>query len=84
MSRGHNRHNGNGQPLVVSLLSSDNQLFRVSEPVARRSGVICSVLEDIGARDPIPLLNVPAVVLKKVRAFAILVPLLKLYPLAHG
>lgn len=53
-------------PLVVSLVSSDHQLFQVSEPVARRSGVISTVLEDIGARDPIPLLNVPSSVLKKV------------------
>ena len=68
MTRGHNRRDGNRQPLVVSLLSSDNQLFRVSEPVARRSGVISSVLEDIGVKDPIPLLNVPAAVLKKVGA----------------
>lgn len=72
MSRRRNQRGGNRQPLVVSLLSSDNQLFQVSEPVARRSGVICSVLEDIGARDPIPLLNVPAAVLKKVRARALL------------
>ena len=68
MSRRRNQRDR--QPLIVSLLSSDSQLFRVSEPVARRSGVISSALEDIGARDPIPLLNVPAAVLKKVGILA--------------
>lgn len=67
MSKRHNQRNGHTQPLMVQLLSSEGQLFIVPEPVARRSGVISAVLEDVGARDPIPLLNVPTIVLKKVR-----------------
>lgn len=66
MSRRLKQRNGRSQPLIVKLLSSDSQLFTVAEPVARRSGVISAVLEDVGARDPIPLLNVTATVLKKV------------------
>ncbi|KAF8318660.1 putative negative regulator sulfur controller-3 [Clavulina sp. PMI_390] len=48
------------------LLSSDGQTFTVDDPVARRSGVIASVLEDCGYDEAIPLLNVPADVLAKV------------------
>jgi len=52
--------------MIVSLVSSDGKLYQVDEAVARRSGVIYTVLEDIGNQKPIPLLNVPSHVLKKV------------------
>jgi len=52
--------------MIVSLVSSDGKLYQVDEAVARRSGVIYTVLEDIGNQKPIPLLNVPSHVLKQV------------------
>jgi len=52
--------------MTVTLVSSDGEFFVADESVARRSGVILTVLEDIGDENPIPLLNVPAHVLKKV------------------
>ncbi|KAF8329485.1 S-phase kinase-associated protein 1A-like protein [Cantharellus anzutake] len=52
--------------MKVKLLSSDGVLFEVDESTASRSGVIRTVLVDVGNKDPIPLLNVKSHVLTKV------------------
>ncbi|KAJ3236274.1 hypothetical protein HDU81_010951 [Chytriomyces hyalinus] len=54
--------------MVVTLQSSDSQLFKVDRTVVERSVLLKNMLEDVGDADelPIPLPNVNAAILKKV------------------
>ncbi|KAF5336600.1 hypothetical protein D9611_006613 [Ephemerocybe angulata] len=52
---------------MVLLLTSDNEMFSVSEDVVKRSAYIKNMLEDVGESDqPIPLPNVQSNVMVKV------------------
>ncbi|PVU86045.1 hypothetical protein BB559_005626 [Furculomyces boomerangus] len=52
---------------MVVLKGSDGQLFVVERPIAEKSALIKSMLEDVGeSDDPIPIPNVNSEVLKKI------------------
>jgi S-phase kinase-associated protein 1 len=52
--------------MSVKLRSSDNQLFEVSVATARQSALIAQMLDDSSVDEEIPLMNVKALILKKV------------------
>ena len=54
---------------TITLLSVDQEEFKVPRPVAEESKTIASIIADTSADAPVPLPNVKASILRKVIAF---------------
>ncbi|XP_050364371.1 SKP1-like protein 11 [Argentina anserina] len=54
------------QKRLITLTSYDGQSFKVEEAVAFQSVMIKTIVDDIGAENPIPISNVSGVILRKV------------------